>query len=289
MRLRNPGTVDHAIQTIRTLQDSLEDSRTRHDEQVRMFTFLAWCQDQARPKLESLFDPSEELLGELESAYHRLIFARPINQRQLGGMLKRQYSKWEQRLEQIEDELRAQEKLVSSPGHPVVLDTSVFMECEPFRTCCWRALGPALASGPIRLFVPILVLDELDGLTQGRRAERRGKARAVRGELRHLYGTKPAEPSPLPGQADVTIEVLLDGDWHQRRSSNDAEIIDRALLVREVTGKATLLASCDHRRLRRAAAVGLPAVFMPPRNQAVLMPSSNQAQARPAAGQAAET
>jgi len=268
MRLRNPGTVDHAILTIRMLLDNLRDSRARPDEQTRRYAFLAWCQDQARPKLESLFDPGEELLGELESAYHRLIFARPISQRQLNGMLKREYSKWEQRLEQIEDELRAHNKMVSSPGHPVVLDTSVFMECQPFQAHCWHALSPAVASGPIRLLVPILVLDELDGLMQARQAERRGKARAARGELRHLYGATPTEPSPLPGQADVTIEVLLGGDWHQPRSSNDAEIIDQALWVRDLTGKAPLLASCDHRRLRRAAAAGLATISMPRANQA---------------------
>jgi hypothetical protein len=61
--------------------------------------------------------------------------------------------------------------------------------------------------------------------------------------------------------------VLLDGDWHQRRPSNDAEIIDQAKQVHELTGKATLIASCDYRQLYRAAAVGLPAVLMPRRNQ----------------------
>lgn len=75
-------------------------------------------------------------------------------------------------------------------------------------------------------------------------------------------------PGPLPDQADVTIEVLLDGDWHQRSLSNDAEIIDQALQVHELTGNATLLTSCDYRQLYRAAAVGLPAILMPRRNQA---------------------
>ena len=29
---------------------------------------------------------------------------------------------------------------------------------------------------------------------------------------------------------------MLDGDWHQRRPNDDAEIIDQALKVREVAG-----------------------------------------------------
>jgi hypothetical protein len=37
--------------------------------------------------------------------------------------------------------------------------------------------------------------------------------------LRELHGQKPAEPAR--GQRDVTIELMLDDDWHQRRQSND--------------------------------------------------------------------
>jgi hypothetical protein len=263
MRLRNPGTADHAIETIRTLRESLEGARSLRDGKARMRAFLTWCEDQARPRLESLLDPGDELLGELESAYRRLIFARAVSQLQLDGMLSRQYSRWQQWLQRAEDELQAQEKLARNPGHPVVLDTSVLMDGEPFQTLRWHGLSPALASGPVRLIVPVLVIDELDDLMHSRKAGRREKARAAARELRQLCGARPADPAPLPGQADVTIEVLLDGDWHQPRPSNDAEIIDQALQVHELTGKAALLASCDRRQLRRAAAAGLPTVLMP--------------------------
>ncbi|MGH3280992.1 MAG: PIN domain-containing protein [Trebonia sp.] len=156
----------------------------------------------------------------------------------------------------------------------MVLDTSVLMEGEPFLTFGWHALDPALASEPVRLILPILVIEELDDLLHDRNGDRRQKARAATRELWQLHGARPTDPAPLPGQADVTIEVLLDGDWHQRRPSNDAEIIDQALQVHELTGNATLLASCDLRMVYRAAAVGLPAVLMPRRNQAGSQASS---------------
>ncbi len=57
--------------------------------------------------------------------------------------------------------------------------------------------------------------------------------------------------------------MLLDGDWHQRRPNNDAEIIDQTLFVRDMTGRPTLLASCDTRQLYRAGAVRLQAILMP--------------------------
>jgi hypothetical protein len=61
----------------------------------------------------------------------------------------------------------------------------------------------------------------------------------------------------------VTIEVLLDGGWHERMPNNDGEIIDQALSVREVTGRPVILAACDYTMLYRAAPAGLTAVLMP--------------------------
>jgi hypothetical protein len=100
-----------------------------------------------------------------------------------------------------------------------------------------------------------------------RNGDRPQKARTASKELWELDGARPTDPAPLPGQADVTIEVLLDSDWHQRRPNNNAEIIDQALQVHELTGKVTVLTSCDYRQLYRAAAAGLPAVLMPRRKQ----------------------
>jgi hypothetical protein len=56
---------------------------------------------------------------------------------------------------------------------------------------------------------------------------------------------------------------VLDGDWHERRPNNDAEIIDQALAFHELTGKPVLLATCDLRMMYRAGAVSLTAVQVP--------------------------
>jgi predicted ribonuclease YlaK len=91
--------------------------------------------------------------------------------------------------------------------------------------------------------VPILVVEELDDLLHDRSGDRKLKARNATRALRDLHHDKPTEPAPLPGPPGVTIEVLLDGDWHQRRPNNDAEIIDQALSVQDMTGKPTVMAS----------------------------------------------
>lgn len=149
------------------------------------------------------------------------------------------------------------------PGRPVVLDTSALMEGMPFATFEWHSLDPSLATVPVRLIVPILVIEELDDLLHDRSADRRQKARTATRSLWDLHKTEPTQPAALPGQPNVTIEVLLDGDWHQRRPNNDAEIVDQALMMRDLTGKNVLLAACDLRMVYRASAVSLPAVLVP--------------------------
>ena len=76
---------------------------------------------------------------------------------------------------------------------------------------------PSLASLPVRLVVPIIVVEELDDLLHDRQADRRKKARTATRALLDLHQTRPMVPVALRGQPDVTIEVLLDGDWHERR------------------------------------------------------------------------
>jgi predicted ribonuclease YlaK len=102
--------------------------------------------------------------------------------------------------------------------------------------------------------VPIIVLDELDDLKRDRRAGDRARSVLHRlWELRDGAGMAPAE---LKGRR-VAIEVFLDDPHHQRLPGNDAEIIDRAVYVGELTGQNVTLVAGDYAMLYRAAAVGL--------------------------------
>jgi PIN domain len=186
--------------------------------------------------------------------------------RRLNGLVQTEQKAWKDRLDRIEAELVKMKKLTERDGTPVVLDTSVLMEGQPFMSTEWRSLDPRLASGPVRLIVPILVVGELDDLLHDRDGDRKLRARRATRELIDLHRWKPTEPAPLPGKPDVTIEVMLDDEWHQRRPDNDAEIIDQALQVHQLTGWA-LLASCDPRQLYRAAAADLPVQLYPRRDE----------------------
>jgi hypothetical protein len=267
VRLRNPGTIDAAVTVVQDLRRWLDNAKSGNPTFGPADPFLTWCENQARPQLENLFAPVEDLLDELDVSYNRINSAPKSDLRRINAMLSREYSFWNRRLGEVLDELGKQKQLVMRPGRPVVLDTSALMEGKPFAQFDWHSLDPSLVDVPVRLVVPILVVEELDELLHDRNADRRQKARAATRSLFELHQTKPAEPAALPDQPGVTIEVLLDGDWHQRRPNNDAEIIDQALMLRDLIGRKVLLAACDLRMMYRAAAASLPATLVPRADQ----------------------
>jgi predicted ribonuclease YlaK len=118
---------------------------------------------------------------------------------------------------------------LARPGRIVVLDTSALMEGVLFTGYDWHALDAGLAAEAVRLIVPILVIEELNGLKRTRDRQQKADAREVLRAMWALHSTTPTVPAALPQAANVTIEIYLDGDWHKRRDNNDGEIIDQAL------------------------------------------------------------
>jgi hypothetical protein len=109
------------------------------------------------------------------------------------------------------------------------------------------------------------VVEELDALKNRERTSRAGdRARRVLRRLRALCGAvPPGHPAELPQRPGVTIEVLIDDDWHRRRPIGDAEIIDQALLVKTLTGQDVMLVCVDAAMAFRAREHGLTVVAMP--------------------------
>jgi hypothetical protein len=66
------------------------------------------------------------------------------------------------------------------------------------------------------------------------------EARDILKVWRELRGRKPTEPAKQARTSDMNIEAMLDSDRHQRRPSNDAEIIDQAAKVRKLTWREVL-------------------------------------------------
>lgn len=260
MRLRNPGGGAQAVLTTKQVKGQLSSV---YNTDNRADAFLSWCDTWGTGQLGNHFAPADGLFAELAESYHRVLFAPALSQRQLNGLINRECRAWDARLDRLLGEVQDRMVFLGRPGHLVVLDTSALMEGTFFTEFDWHTLDASLQGGPIRLILPSLVVEELDELKRHRDARQKAQARKVLTNLWELHRANPTEPAALPALPDVTVEVLLDGDWHERRPNNDGEIIDQAVAVQELTGNSVILAAGDYTQLYRAAPAGLTAVLMP--------------------------
>jgi hypothetical protein len=254
MRLRQPGSVDHAIQTLTTVMHQLYDCRVGNTVEV-LEKWLRWWEN-ADAQLRSLFTDSDTLTSLYQT---RLEIARN------GGdprFAQRETNVWIARFEQMIASLQALKVFIARPGQIVVPDTSTFIEGEYFAQFDWHSLEGITRGQPVRLIIPILVIEELDAKKTDRNSRVSGRARSVLRRLWELHGSDPAQPAGIPGKA-ATVEVFLDDAGHIRRPVNDDEIVERAVAIREITGRNVLLASGDYKMLYRAAAAGVGAAHMP--------------------------
>jgi hypothetical protein len=235
--------------------NQLYDCRSGPGSQVRA-KWLDWW-DRTDPVLRSLFTDDDLVL----SLYQTRADISRENYLAGPGLAVRETNVWITRLEEVIRELRSLKPFIERPGHIVVPDTSAFVEGAYFDSFAWHTLVAGTAArDPVRLVIPILVIEELDGLKRDRRAGDR--SRSVLRRLWELSSSDPAKPALIPGKL-ATIEVFHDDPWHSRRPVNDDEIIQRAAVIGEITGKGAVLAAADYAMLYRAGAAGLTAVLMP--------------------------
>ena len=254
MRLRH--RVDYTIETLARVQSELGNTRGGGREAwERRDNWLRWWSS-ADSQLRNLFAD-----GDLAASL--AVSADKVRDVNLGALpfvaLNRETDLWHERLGQVIEELEALKPFIDRPGTIVVPDTSAFIEGEYFTDQDWQSLIGVSATEPVRLVVPILVVEELDDLKRGR-DRTQNRARSV---LRRLWelNRDARKAVALPGNRPVTIEVLVDGSWHVRRPVNDAEIIERALFVGEVTGRDAVLAAGDYSMLYQASSAGLKTVL----------------------------
>ncbi len=267
MRLKNPGGVEGAIATVGQVRGQLGNARNGNSAADRKDSFLRWCDNWATPQLGNHFPDTEEVFTAIEETFRRLVLAPSMSEYELNTMLNREWQTWDRRLERLSAELENCRVFLARPGRIVVLDTSALMEGVLFTGYDWHTLDAGLAAEAVRLIVPILVIEELDGLKRTRDRQQKADAKEVLRAMWALHGTAPTVPAALSEAANVTIEIYLDGDWHKRRDNNDGEIIDQALAIQELTGQPVILATCDYNQQYRAAAPRVTTALMPRRDE----------------------
>lgn len=176
----------------------------------------------------------------------------------------------ERRLKKLSEELAGAKNRWGPDCRWVVVDTNVYIEHDvPFYELDWHSAVDQRPDRPLRLVVPLMVLDELDGLkvTAGRDKQRGGqKGWRIRDTLRRFEVLLECERSDVLGRngGQVTIEVLPDPLLHHRLNVNDAEIVARSVALQRLVGGQVFLVSNDTNMLIRARQAGVRPVRLVP-------------------------
>jgi rRNA-processing protein FCF1 len=135
-------------------------------------------------------------------------------------------------LERVAEDLKRRiERATGAAGHIVVMDTHLLLHFLPPEQVDWKEV---MGVEPLRLFLPITVVDELDELKYTGKDKVRGKARAALANLERVVG-----PGGSPGRVreGVTIEVELALSDDPRDPDADRSIISVCAELEQLAGK----------------------------------------------------
>ena len=259
IRLR-PGTgVDEAIQILRTLEaNSRNDALPvgmQHPSDQRD-AYVRWATS-AEKRLRSVF-PWAEIAALLGGPRHRDICSMTPGS-QLIPMMNAELDAQSDHFGHLAGELEQARDLFRDAGRCIIPDTSFYIEHpEKLEEVDFHALTQD--PGPVRVVVPIIVVDELDGLKKGPQKSRwrAGYTVAVIDRV-ILDPPQPAMLRPkitIPPRGEVTLQILFDPPSHRRMPINDDEIVDRSLACQPFAKDVTIV-TYDTGQSTRARTAGL--------------------------------
>jgi rRNA-processing protein FCF1 len=240
------------------------------DPQDRAFAYIDWMHEARRQLLSQVRTDDLERVVPPRS-YDVVIavsaaFGGPGGARVLNGLLSSELTERLQGLEDARNDLEQHIAKLTRPGVLVVLDTNVYLhhpnKLEEID------LRPALRlrAEPVHILVPMVVVDELDGLKrQHKNRWRAGYTTAVfdrvvqqGGMLRDEDFSTLAEGGIPRGR--ITLDILFDPPGHVRLPINDDEIVDRAASVEPLTDRKVRLVTYDTGMAMRGRAAGLQVI-----------------------------
>ena len=250
----------HVVQALQTTDQQLGELQGGGSPHEKFERYFQWAADSAL-RLRGLL--SEKAIGELvfTPSFYAILQVGPPT-RTAGGMrlLGVEIETRRRVLQAAIDELRGQVARWSEDELLVVLDTNVYVHGDrKIDEIDWLDLTSH--AEPVRLLIPMVVVDELDNL---KRSKVRGRAAYTLAVLsRCLTGSQlegwlhPPEIRGSGSKSPVRVEVVLDPIGHARLPLADDEIIDRALTIQRVAGRDVHLVTCDTGMHMRARPTGL--------------------------------
>jgi hypothetical protein len=254
-------------QTLSDLQAAAGNLRSTHTAGERFSAYLAWVANAVRV-----------LRGQVSAAdLDRLVLTRRC------WLLQSKADGWtatlahlldteiDERTAALEDAVRALDEQLerwSRPGWFIVADSSFYLRHPDKLEQADLAAVLGARGDPLHLILPIVVVDELDGLKQAGQPHVRWRAGYTLAVLDRVLrdGTGPArlrdedftaiDTGGIP-RGEITVEVLLDPPGHRRLPINDDEIVDRALAIQPLAGRTVTLLTYDTGQATRARSAGL--------------------------------
>jgi hypothetical protein len=264
---------DDVLQTLREVKSAAQvTGNTRgHAHDDRLTAYLEWATNSVR-MLERRISAADVDRLVLTRGYERLLATAGTltgadigTQRVLNGLIDHELLRRTQALEEAIQVLDAQIRRWPQDAIYAVADTSVYIEHDDkLRDLDFPPLLPVTwLDKTIVVIVPVIVLDELDGLKQrGGDALRKWRAAYTLGVLEDVFFQPSSRSILRPPAADGTrgavfMDIFFDPPRHERLPINDDEIIDRTLAAQGLAGVPVTLLTFDTGQAARARNAGL--------------------------------
>jgi hypothetical protein len=283
-----PGaSSENALRVLRNVESKLSTIRSGHGKGsfAWLLSYLSWANDSVRVlrsqvrsddiRLLVLTKGYDSLLAMVGHGYREMavqggkIVIQPqpgVEDPPLNDLLGLEIEERAAVFSEVVTALDAQIRRWSRPGSFVVLDTSVYIN-HPDKLKGMDIATLVGAREDINLLVPIVVVDELDGLKQNNNKHVRWRAGHAIGLLNAILSNPPtgilraADLSGLKSgelfRGEIRVELILDSPGHIRLPINDDEIIDRALAAQVLIGQPVTLVTYDGGQALRARSAGL--------------------------------
>lgn len=258
LALRHDTDIDGAADELRSLARDARNLLVNPDLLTLRRDYAAWVFT-AESHLRALFtDP--QTWAELRDATYWSICDKNHGHVRMSELVRVEVEYQASRLEHLTSRLQAFAAwLGASQGHITVLDTHVLLHFQLPVQVKWAEV---VGGSPVRLVVPLRVIEELDEKKYTARDDIADRSRRLLSDLRSRLGS--SAPSPAKLNDDTTIEVLLDDEPRHRTQDADQEILDACENLR-MAGAPVLLVTDDTGLTLRARALHVEVVAMPER------------------------
>jgi hypothetical protein len=256
-----PGALNvNLLRDLGAIRDQAKNLRSTTTDQWQ--AYMNWVTEAERLLRTQVHDADIEWL--VRTQRHGVISTNPPTGRILID------AELEARIVALDDAIAALDAAVERwdrGGRLVVPDTSFFITHPSKVEDADFAALLECREIPVRLVVPMVVVDELDSLKKAGQQQRRWRAAyaiavldrvAGRGERGLLAEADfaPLDRGGIP-RGEVTMEILLDPPGHIRLPINDDEIVDRAVAVKTTSGRDVTLLTYDTGHATRGRVAGL--------------------------------